>query len=116
QHKLKEPTPAFERTTVDRRRTMAPSTVPRALLAVSLVLLVVGGLGPAAEAQRPGGCVPQLNRLLACRAYLVPGAADPSADCCSALSSISRDCACSTMGIINSIPSRCNIGQVNCSA
>ncbi|XBI09767.1 hypothetical protein VPH35_137248 [Triticum aestivum] len=63
-----------------------------------------------------GGCVPQLNRLLACRAYLVPGAADPSADCCSALSSISRDCACSTMGIINSIPSRCNIGQVNCSA
>jgi hypothetical protein len=94
---------------------MAPSTVvvPRALLAACVVLMVVlAAAAPAAEAQ--GECVPQLNRLLACRAYLVPGAADPSPECCSALGSISRDCACSTMGIINSLPSRCNMGQVNC--
>ncbi|XP_051202795.1 non-specific lipid-transfer protein C4 [Lolium perenne] len=95
---------------------MAPSTVlPRALLAACVVvLLLLASTAPAAEAQ--GECVPQLNRLLACRAYLVPGAADPSPECCSALGSISRDCACSTMGIINSLPSRCNIGQVNCAA
>ncbi|KAM0871339.1 hypothetical protein ACQ4PT_039463 [Festuca glaucescens] len=91
---------------------MAPSTVlPRALLAACVVVSLLA-LAPAAEAQ--GECVPQLNRLLACRAYLVPGAADPSPECCSALGSISRDCACSTMGIINSLPSRCNMGQVNC--
>uniref|UniRef100_A0ACD6AHH4 Uncharacterized protein n=1 Tax=Avena sativa TaxID=4498 RepID=A0ACD6AHH4_AVESA len=97
---------------------MAPNTVvaPRAsfLAAACVVLLVLGGLAPAAEAQ--GECVPQLNRLLACRAYLVPGAADPSPECCSALGSITRDCACSTMGIINSLPTRCNMGQLNCAA
>ncbi|XP_062196121.1 non-specific lipid-transfer protein C4-like [Phragmites australis] len=93
---------------------------PSALVAACLVLLVLGGgYGPTlrgAEAQGGGECVPQLNRLLACRAYLVPGAPDPSPDCCSALSGVSHDCACSTMGIINSLPSRCNLGQVNCSA
>ena len=97
----------------------AASTVPRALLAACLVLLVLGG-GPSsvlrgAEAQGGGGqCLPQLNGLLACRAYLVPGAPDPSADCCSALSAVSHECACSTMGIINSLPGRCNLAQVNC--
>ena len=95
---------------------MAPKyTVVLAACCV-VVLLVLVGLAPAAEAQGQGQgeCVPQLNRLLACRAYLVPGAADPSPDCCSALGAISRDCACSTMGIINSLPSRCNLGRVNC--
>jgi hypothetical protein len=105
----------------------AASTVPRALLAACLVLLVLGGGGGkggpsswvlrGAEAQAQGGggqCLPQLNGLLACRAYLVPGAPDPSADCCSALSAVSHECACSTMGIINSLPGRCNLAQVNC--
>ncbi|KQJ99259.1 non-specific lipid-transfer protein C4 [Brachypodium distachyon] len=71
-----------------------------------------------AEAQQRE-CVPQLNRLLACRAYLAaPGAAAaaPSAECCGALAGISRECACSTMAIINSIPSRCGVSQVNCTA
>jgi hypothetical protein len=92
------------------------STVPRALLAACLVLLVLGG-GPSSSVQAQGGgglCLPQLNGLLACRAYLVPGAPDPSADCCSALSAVSHECACSTMGIINSLPGRCNLAQVNC--
>ncbi|KAF0898300.1 hypothetical protein E2562_007153 [Oryza meyeriana var. granulata] len=78
-----------------------------AAAACVLVLLAVG-----AEAQAAGGeCVPQLNRLLACRAYAVPGAGDPSAECCSALSSISQGCACSAMSIMNSLPSRCHLGQ-----
>uniref|UniRef100_A0A0E0LXM5 Bifunctional inhibitor/plant lipid transfer protein/seed storage helical domain-containing protein n=1 Tax=Oryza punctata TaxID=4537 RepID=A0A0E0LXM5_ORYPU len=76
-----------------------------------LVLLAVG-----AEAQGGGECVPQLNRLLACRAYAVPGAGDPSAECCSALSSISQGCACSAISIMNSLPSRCHLSQINCSA
>ncbi|KAK3124042.1 hypothetical protein QOZ80_8AG0639670 [Eleusine coracana subsp. coracana] len=93
---------------------MAPTNV----LAACLVLLVLGGGGGAAAQGSGGGgqCVPQLNRLLACRAYAVPGAPDPSPDCCAALSSVSHDCACSTMGIINSLPSRCNVAQVNCAA
>lgn len=96
------------------------ATAPRALLAACLVLLVLGGgTGPSsvlrgAGAQAGGQCLPQLNRLLACRAYLVPGAPDPSADCCSALSAVSHECACSTMGIINSLPDRCHLAQVNC--
>ncbi|TVT97570.1 hypothetical protein EJB05_57179 [Eragrostis curvula] len=91
----------------------AAAVVHRALLAACLILLVLGGVA----AQRGGGeCVPQLNRLLACRAYAVPGAPDPSPDCCSALSSVSHDCACTTMGIINSLPSRCNVAPVNCSS
>ncbi|BAT06541.1 non-specific lipid-transfer protein C4 precursor [Oryza sativa Japonica Group] len=84
-----------------------------AACALVLVLLAVG-----AEAQGGGGgeCVPQLNRLLACRAYAVPGAGDPSAECCSALSSISQGCACSAISIMNSLPSRCHLSQINCSA
>lgn len=81
------------------------------VLAACLVVLV---LGRGVAAQGAGECVPQLNRLLACRAYAVPGAPDPSPDCCAALSSVSHECACSTMGIINSLPSRCNVAQVNC--
>ncbi|GJN15537.1 hypothetical protein PR202_gb02458 [Eleusine coracana subsp. coracana] len=93
-----------------REEGMAPM---KAILAACVVLLVLGG----AAAQGSGGqCVPQLNRLLACRAYAVPAAPDPSPDCCAALSSVSHDCACSTMGIINSLPSRCNVAQVNCAA
>lgn len=82
-----------------------------AACALVLVLLAVG-----AEAQGGGGgeCVPQLNRLLACRAYAVPGAGDPSAECCSALSSISQGCACSAISIMNSLPSRCHLSQINC--
>ncbi|KAJ1267711.1 hypothetical protein BS78_07G078500 [Paspalum vaginatum] len=60
-----------------------------------------------------GLCVPQLNRLLACCEFLVSGAPDPSADCCGALSAVSHGCACSTMGIINSLPGRCNLAPVN---
>jgi hypothetical protein len=87
---------------------MAPTKKAEAVV----VLLVLGVIGAAA--QGGGECVPQLNRLLACRAYAVPGAPDPSPDCCAALSSVSRECACSTMGIINSLPSRCNVAQLNC--
>ncbi|WVZ91800.1 hypothetical protein U9M48_037926 [Paspalum notatum var. saurae] len=91
------------------------AAVSRAVLAACVVLLALGAGG--AEAQGGGGlCVPQLNRLLACREFLVPGAPDPSADCCGALSAVSHECACSTMGIINSLPGRCNLAPVNCAA
>ncbi|RCV32159.1 hypothetical protein SETIT_6G235600v2 [Setaria italica] len=89
------------------------------VLAACLVVLVALGLGAGVAEAQGGGvgqCVPQLNRLLACRAYLVPGAPDPSADCCGALSAVSHECACSTMGIINSLPGRCSLAPVNCSA
>ncbi|KAF8653905.1 hypothetical protein HU200_062042 [Digitaria exilis] len=92
---------------------MAARGVSVVLAAACLVVVLALGGGAAAQGG-VGQCVPQLNRLLACRAYLVPGAPDPSADCCGALSAVSHECACSTMGIINSLPGRCNIAPVNC--
>ncbi|RLN03068.1 anther-specific protein MZm3-3-like [Panicum miliaceum] len=86
------------------------------LLAACLLVVALGGGVAEAQGGGVGQCVPQLNRLLACRAYLVPGAPDPSADCCGALSAVSHECACSTMGIISSLPGRCSLAPVNCSA
>uniref|UniRef100_J3MUZ9 Bifunctional inhibitor/plant lipid transfer protein/seed storage helical domain-containing protein n=1 Tax=Oryza brachyantha TaxID=4533 RepID=J3MUZ9_ORYBR len=94
---------------------MAASKRNAVVAAAAWCVLVVLAVG--AEAQGGGGggeCVPQLNRLLACRAYAGPGAGGPSAECCSALSSISQGCACSAISIMNSLPSRCHLAQVNC--
>uniref|UniRef100_A0A0D9XAH0 Bifunctional inhibitor/plant lipid transfer protein/seed storage helical domain-containing protein n=1 Tax=Leersia perrieri TaxID=77586 RepID=A0A0D9XAH0_9ORYZ len=88
---------------------MAPAASKKGMSAAAAVLIL---LVVAAEAQQE--CVPQLNRLLACRAYAVPGAGNPSAECCSALSSISQGCACGAISIINSLPSRCHLSQINC--
>ncbi|OEL31243.1 hypothetical protein BAE44_0007736, partial [Dichanthelium oligosanthes] len=98
---------------IGRRLAMAAPGASVVVLAACLILLALGG-GAEAQGGGVGQCVPQLNRLLACRAYLVPGAPDPSPDCCGALSAVSHECACSTMGIINSLPGRCNLAPVNC--
>jgi len=87
--------------------------------ALSLLLVVLAaGLGGGAEAQQTT-CAGQLNGLAPCLRYSVPplpGQAPPAPgpDCCSALGAVSRDCACGTFGIINSLPAKCGLPPVRC--
>ncbi|CAN6198619.1 unnamed protein product [Urochloa humidicola] len=91
---------------------------PRGPLAAVLVIavLVVGLLGGGAEAQ---ACAGQLSGLASCARFSVPPAPGqappaPGTECCSALGAVSRDCACETFGIINSLPAKCGLPPVTC--
>ncbi|OQU89797.1 hypothetical protein SORBI_3002G270400 [Sorghum bicolor] len=94
---------------------------PAAALSLLLLLLLVlaaGLLGGGAEAQQTT-CAGQLNGLAPCLRYSVPplpGQAPPAPgpECCSALGAVSRDCACGTFGIINSLPAKCGLAPVRC--
>uniref|UniRef100_A0A8R7UKI7 Bifunctional inhibitor/plant lipid transfer protein/seed storage helical domain-containing protein n=1 Tax=Triticum urartu TaxID=4572 RepID=A0A8R7UKI7_TRIUA len=99
--------------------TTAQLPQPRALAAL-LVLVLLITLGGAAEAQPPlGTCGAQLSQLAPCARYSVPplpGQAlpTPGPECCSALGSVSRDCACGAIDIINSLPAKCGLPRVSC--
>uniref|UniRef100_A0ACD5XY34 Uncharacterized protein n=1 Tax=Avena sativa TaxID=4498 RepID=A0ACD5XY34_AVESA len=90
---------------------------PRALAAV-LVLLLLGMRAAEAQAQQ-GTCGAQLTGLAPCARYSVPPAPGqalpvPGPECCSALGSVSRDCACGAIDIINSLPAKCGLPRVSC--
>ncbi|RCV12597.1 hypothetical protein SEVIR_2G291800v4 [Setaria viridis] len=99
--------------------TAAAEPQPRAalsllLLLLALLLVVLGG----AEAQQQT-CAGQLSGLAPCARYSVPPAPGqappaPGPECCSALGAVSRDCACETFGIINSLPAKCGLPPVSC--
>ncbi|CAN6167726.1 unnamed protein product [Urochloa humidicola] len=91
---------------------------PRGPVAATLSLLLVVAvlLGGGAEAQQ---CAGQLSGLASCVRYSVPPAPGqappaPGPECCSALGAVSRDCACETFGIINSLPAKCGLPPVTC--
>ncbi|CAL5063263.1 unnamed protein product [Urochloa decumbens] len=89
-----------------------PAAALSLMLLVAVVLLMDGG----AEAQQ---CAGQLSGLASCARYSVPPAPGqalpaPGAECCSALGAVSRDCACETFGIINSLPAKCGLPPVTC--
>ncbi|CAN6211517.1 unnamed protein product [Urochloa humidicola] len=96
----------------------AAEVKPLAAAALSLMVVVVlllGGGGGAAAQQ----CAGQLSGLASCARYSVapaPGQAAPAPgpECCSALGAVSRDCACETFGIINSLPAKCGLPPVTC--
>ncbi|KAM0842366.1 hypothetical protein ACQ4PT_058403 [Festuca glaucescens] len=102
---------------------MAVSTAqlqPRALAAlwVLLVLLLLGTRAADAQ-QQQGTCGVQLSGLAPCARYSVPPAPGqalpvPGPECCSALGSVSRDCACGAIDIINSLPAKCGLPRVSC--
>jgi hypothetical protein len=88
----------------------------RLLLVVAAALLLVVLAGSAAEAQT---CAGQLSGLAPCARYSVPPAPGqalpaPGPECCSALGAVSRECACETFGIINSLPAKCGLPPVSC--
>ncbi|XP_047051881.1 protein YY1-like [Lolium rigidum] len=103
---------------------MAVSTAqlqPRALAAlwVLLALLLLLGTRAAEAQQQQGTCGQQLTGLAPCARYSVPPALGqalpvPGPECCSALGSVSRDCACGAIDIINSLPAKCGLPRVTC--
>ncbi|KAG8057473.1 hypothetical protein GUJ93_ZPchr0002g26409 [Zizania palustris] len=92
---------------------------PRGLAALLLLLLLLAGTATrVAEAQQQS-CAAQLSQLAPCARFSVPPAPGqplpaPGAECCSSLGAVSRDCACSTLDIINSLPAKCGLPRVTC--
>ncbi|CAL1371321.1 unnamed protein product [Linum trigynum] len=82
------------------------------LLAIVLALAVVQTQVSVAQAQ---ACPVQLSNLNVCAPFVMPGAAAPSSECCSALQSVQHDCLCSTVQITARLPSLCNLPPVGCS-
>ena len=98
--------------------TAAAELKPRAALSLLLALILILGLGGGADAQE-ATCAGQLSGLAPCARYSVPpppGQAPPAPgpECCSALGAVSRDCACGTFAIINSLPAKCGLPRVSC--
>ncbi|KAJ1688963.1 hypothetical protein LUZ63_013118 [Rhynchospora breviuscula] len=85
-----------------------------ALALVVLFLCLSGQYQLTASADT---CSTQLANLVSCAASVVPGSSvgPPSKACCSALSSVSHQCACNTLEIINSLPTKCGQTAVKCS-
>ncbi|CAL1393034.1 unnamed protein product [Linum trigynum] len=82
------------------------------LLAIVLALAVVGTQVTVAEAQ---ACPVQLSNLNVCALFVMPGAATPSSECCSALQSVQQYSLCITVQITARLPSLCNLSPVGCS-
>ena len=98
--------------------TTAAELKPLAALSLLLALILILGLGGGADAQE-ATCAGQLSGLAPCARYSVPpppGQAPPAPgpECCSALGAVSRDCACGTFAIINSLPAKCGLPRVSC--
>ncbi|PNT64993.1 protein YY1 [Brachypodium distachyon] len=103
-------------------QTMHPRAV--AALWALLVLLLLGGAAPmrgvvVAQPSPNPSCGAQLSQLGPCARYSVPpmpGQAlpAPGPECCSALGSVSRDCACGAIDIINSLPAKCGLPRISC--
>ncbi|KAL6601303.1 hypothetical protein ACP70R_044523 [Stipagrostis hirtigluma subsp. patula] len=87
------------------------------LMALSLLLILL--LGPGGAAAQQQTCAAQLSGLAPCARYSVPPAPGqappaPGAECCSALGAVTRDCACATLDIMNSLPAKCGLPRVSC--
>ncbi|PKA52771.1 Protein MEN-8 [Apostasia shenzhenica] len=97
---------------------MAPAMKTKTLSAFLVVLLAVAGAGRQAAAQT-ANCSAGLSDLTVCAPFVVPGAAGgppiPSAQCCSALKGVNRECLCNTLDIISKLPSTCSLPAVSCS-
>ncbi|EPS60738.1 hypothetical protein M569_14064, partial [Genlisea aurea] len=65
----------------------------------------------SAESQ---SCSNSLASVNACAAFVLPGAGEPSADCCAALQGVDHECICSTLRIASQIPSLCNLPAITC--
>ncbi|XP_078181333.1 protein YY1-like [Carex rostrata] len=85
-------------------------------LALVVLFLCISGQYQATSAADT--CSTQLASLVACAASVVPGSSvgAPTKQCCSALQSVSSECACNTLKIINSLPTKCGQSAVKCSS
>ncbi|CAI0546959.1 unnamed protein product [Linum tenue] len=83
--------------------------------ATTLLLAIVVAL-VVAVAQAQQACPVQLSNLNVCAPFVLPGAAAPSSECCSALQSVQQDCMCSTLQITARLPSLCKLPPIGCAA
>ncbi|GAB2265235.1 Guanine nucleotide-binding protein alpha-3 subunit [Dionaea muscipula] len=59
-------------------------------------------------------CSSQLSNLNVCVPHVLPGAAGPTNECCSALQSVQGDCLCNTLRIASRLPSACGLPPMSC--
>ncbi|KAJ3692714.1 hypothetical protein LUZ60_011809 [Juncus effusus] len=87
-------------------------------IAISLAVLFLCLSGQTQTASAADTCTSQLETLVSCAASVVPGASagPPSKQCCSALRGVTHQCACNTLNIINSLPAKCGLSTIKCSA
>ncbi|CAM8993440.1 unnamed protein product [Rhodiola kirilowii] len=79
------------------------------LKSVAMLLLIL-----VETAQAQDSCPSQLSTLNVCTPFLMPGAGNPSAECCGALRAVPRDCVCSTIRISARLPTSCSIPPLDC--
>lgn len=78
-----------------------------------VILLVVALVLSQAQAQ-PQSCSTQLSNLNGCAPFVLPGASNPSPECCGALGAVQQDCLCSTLRIASTLPSLCHLPPLSC--
>lgn len=59
-------------------------------------------------------CSTQLGNLNGCAPFVLPGATNPSPECCGALGAVQQDCLCSTLRIASTLPSLCHLPPLSC--
>ncbi|CAL1405027.1 unnamed protein product [Linum trigynum] len=84
--------------------------------ATTLLLAIVVALAVVVVVQAQQACPVQLSNLNVCAPFVLPGAAAPSSECCSALQSVQQDCMCSTLQITARLPSLCKLPPIGCAA
>ncbi|KAJ3692713.1 hypothetical protein LUZ60_011808 [Juncus effusus] len=92
------------------------ASVQFVILSLAVLFLCLSGQTKTASAADT--CTSQLATLVSCAASVVPGASagPPSKECCSALGDVTHQCACNTLDIINSLPAKCGLSAIKCSA
>ncbi|XP_054804013.1 protein MEN-8 [Prosopis cineraria] len=90
------------------------STLARAVVVMAVALMAAVAIEKA-EAQSDGNCANGVSRLTVCAPFVVPGNnSAPSAECCSALGEVDRDCLCNTLRVAYQLPSQCHLPSFNC--
>ncbi|PSS33103.1 Stamen-specific protein, partial [Actinidia chinensis var. chinensis] len=97
------------------------SLVSRAMMLFVLVALVAqthgqpnGPMGQIVVAQQLQSCSAQLGNLNLCAPFVLPGAANPSAECCNALQAVGHECLCNTIRVSTRLPTQCNLSSISC--
>ncbi|XP_022968421.1 stamen-specific protein FIL1 [Cucurbita pepo subsp. pepo] len=78
-----------------------------------ILLLLVSVLLWQSQAQAQS-CSTQLSNLNGCAPFVLPGASNPSPECCAALGAVQQDCLCSTLRISSTLPSLCRLPPLSC--
>ncbi|XP_057481387.1 stamen-specific protein FIL1-like [Actinidia eriantha] len=73
-----------------------------------------GPMGQIVVAQQSQSCSAQLGDLNLCAPFVLPGAVNPSAECCNALQAVGHECLCNTIRVSTRLPTQCNLPSISC--